>query len=331
MSVRALLGAIKPRWRAGDWVEVRSAPEILATLDESGRMAGMPFMPEMLQYCGKRFRVASSAHKGCDTIGSYTNRRIEDAVHLADVRCDGSAHDGCQQGCLMWWKSAWLKPVDGGTAQAAPPAPPADAETARRIEALQRQTRAPAGESDAAGIRYCCQNTELLAFSEWMRWWDPRQYLKDLLSGNVKPGTFIRYALIAGFNAVWRRVSRNPMHPYKSGTARGKLPDDSLNLQPGELVQVRSRDEILKTLDGKRGYLGLSFDVEMEPFCGKTYRVLRRVERLIDERTGRMVRIKRDCIVLEGVTCGGCLSRNRMFCPRAIYPYWRELWLRRVS
>ncbi len=43
--------------RAGDWVEVKSADEILATLDAQGCYEALPFMPEMLQYCGRRFRV----------------------------------------------------------------------------------------------------------------------------------------------------------------------------------------------------------------------------------------------------------------------------------
>ena len=42
-------------YRAGDWVEVKSAKEILATLDDKGRLDHLPFMPEMLQFCGKRF------------------------------------------------------------------------------------------------------------------------------------------------------------------------------------------------------------------------------------------------------------------------------------
>ena len=31
---------------AGDWVEVRNREEILRTLDKSGRMQGLPFMPQ---------------------------------------------------------------------------------------------------------------------------------------------------------------------------------------------------------------------------------------------------------------------------------------------
>jgi hypothetical protein len=42
--------------RAGDWVEVRTREEILSGLDENGRLEGLPFMPEMFNYCGQRFR-----------------------------------------------------------------------------------------------------------------------------------------------------------------------------------------------------------------------------------------------------------------------------------
>ena len=40
-------------YRAGDWAEVKSADEILASLDERGCLDGLPFMPEMLQYSDK--------------------------------------------------------------------------------------------------------------------------------------------------------------------------------------------------------------------------------------------------------------------------------------
>ena len=53
--------------RHGDVVEVASAAEILATLDEQGKLDGLPFMPEMLQYCGRRFTVDERAEKICDS------------------------------------------------------------------------------------------------------------------------------------------------------------------------------------------------------------------------------------------------------------------------
>ena len=46
-----------------------------------------------------------------------------------------------------------------------------------------------------------------------------------------------------------------------------------------------------------------------------------------------MIFLPKDCIVLEGATCLGHLSvtPNRLFCPRSIYAFWREIWLERVD
>src|SRR6478735_2986468 len=100
--------------RVGELVQVRSADEILATLDERGELDSLPFMPEMLRFCGKQFPVYRRADKACDTIDWAVLRRMENAVHLAQGRCDGSAHGGCQAGCLLYWKEAWLERVPAG-------------------------------------------------------------------------------------------------------------------------------------------------------------------------------------------------------------------------
>ena len=55
--------------KVGELVEVRSAEEIRATLDENGELDGLPFMPEMLAFCGRRLTVHKVAHKSCDYIG----------------------------------------------------------------------------------------------------------------------------------------------------------------------------------------------------------------------------------------------------------------------
>ena len=47
--------------------------------------------------------------------------------------------------------------------------------------------------------------------------------------------------------------------------------------------------------------------------------------------TGKMRKMSNDCIILDGVACGGCLSSHRLFCTRSIYSYWREVWLKRVD
>ena len=71
-------------------------------------------MPEMLAWCGKRLRVDKLALKLCDTIESTGMHRIRDAVHLEMSRCDGQAHGGCQAGCSIYWKEAWLKRIPAG-------------------------------------------------------------------------------------------------------------------------------------------------------------------------------------------------------------------------
>ena len=99
--------------KAGEWVEVRSQAEILETLDEQGRLENLAFMPEMLQYCGAEFRVYKRADKTCEYTQGWSIRRMKDSVHLEGLRCDGTGHDGCQAGCLIFWKEAWLKRAVG--------------------------------------------------------------------------------------------------------------------------------------------------------------------------------------------------------------------------
>jgi len=321
--------------RAGEWIEVRGIEEILATLDERHALDGLPFMPEMAQYCGRRFRVGKTAHKTCDTIQSYVIRSLSNAVHLEGLRCDGSAHEGCQARCLIFWKEAWLKRSPHGEqrigndhqrSDTSPPTVPAPA-----WEGLNRSTRR--GDIAPGEPRYRCQATDLLKATTTVRRrhrWNPAFYLKDLTSGNVGVRDFVVYGVRAAINA-FTRYWFGWRSPRLRGLATEATPTATLNLQPGELVQVRSKDEILKTLTPGMRNRGLWFDVEMVRYCDSRFRVLSRVERIIDEKTGRLMRLPNPCLILEGVVCSGCLSDNRMFCPRAIYPYWREVWLKRVG
>src|SRR5689334_15260267 len=97
--------------RVGTWVQVKTKAEILATLDKDGQLDGMPFMPEMLEFAGKRLQVVKRAHKTCDTVFPVRGRRVADSVHL-DTRCSGQAHGGCDAGCVLFWKTAWLTPLN---------------------------------------------------------------------------------------------------------------------------------------------------------------------------------------------------------------------------
>jgi len=311
----------------GDLVEVLGPGQILATLDDQGALGGLPFMPEMAALCGQRFTVDRRADRVCDTVHYTGSRRLSDAVLLDDLRCNGSGHDGCQAECRFFWKEEWLRRVRPET----PPAPTfPQGDLAALVERCARNTRVP-GPVNGEGLRYRCQATELVEATTPLRRWDPRPYLKDLASGNVRFLDFVRYVAIAAFNAVMRMHWRGRPYPYIRGLAEGPTPNDVLNLQPGEMVQVRSKNEIMRTINENQKNRGLWFDVEMVPYCDRTFQVLRRVETIINEKTGKMMRLPNACLVLADVTCGGCLSQHRLFCPRGIYPFWREVWLKRVG
>ncbi len=106
-----------------------------------------------------------------------------------------------------------------------------------------------------------------------------------------------------------------------------RTPKEELGLQPGEWVQVKSKQDISATLDQGGRNRGLEFPVYMLPFCGRRFRVKKRVQRLILETTGEMREIK-DTVILEGVTCDGYGRWGG--CPRDAYHLWREIWLKRV-
>ena len=318
--------------KVGEWVEVKSAAEIIATLDPTGCLDGLPFMPEMLQFCGRRFKVYKSAHKTCDTIKDYVIRRMDATVHLGELRCDGSGHEGCQAGCLLYWKTAWLSPVAPPEGESPAPGEGAGVAQSPAWAALVPTTRVR-DQDPVAEPRYRCQATEVLAATREVRRrerWNPRFYFEDVTSGNVSLGTFFRYGLLAVLNAfVARWWNRRLTHVR--GAVVSKTPTVALDLQPGELVQVRSKREIEQTIDANKKNRGLFFDVEMLPYCENgTFSVRSRVDRIIDEKTGRLIKLPNPCLILDGATCSGLHSASRMFCPRHVYPFWREIWLKRV-
>ena len=347
----------KGKLSVGDWVEVRSKEEILSTLDGKGQLDGMPFMPEMLRYCGQRFQVYKRAHKTCDytTPYPYHTRRLEGTVHL-ETRCDGEAHGGCQAGCLLYWKQAWLKPVpatpekiDGvgsGTVYAASVAAPSTA----GCDESELWTRTQLSDPDEEAPTYSCQATQVHNATSPLAWWDLRQYFEDYGSGNVGLGRMVSGLIYstyyhlsqAGlgvgpamrwfydrFHVVWGGT----LFPRKPGLIPEGLPTPAatLDLQPGETVRVKAHQEILKTVDTGNRNRGMYWDAELVPYCGETHRVLKRVTRIIDERTGKMQEMKTPCIILDSVVCQARYSPCRMLCPKSMYPYWREVWLERVE
>ena len=167
-------------------MEIRSKEEILKTLDKNAQLDGLPFMPEMFAFCGKRLRVFKRAHKTCDTAtGDYKGRKMKRAVHLDGIRCDGQFHGGCEAGCLIFWKEAWLR--KSSDVRAGPKAEPSRREIqsdsvgtstpctdANVLSSTERKAPGEAG----GGPFYVCQATQLPAATEPLSSSDWKQYLR---------------------------------------------------------------------------------------------------------------------------------------------------------
>jgi 2-polyprenyl-6-methoxyphenol hydroxylase-like FAD-dependent oxidoreductase len=293
----------------GDRVVVRAASEILATLDAEGRLDAMPFMPEMLAYIGREMQVARRMERTC--VEGPGLRGLKDTVALEAVRCDGALHDGCQRGCMIMWKSAWLKPADQTTA--------IDPET--EAAALARLAALPTRIGDA----YTCQSTQLEAATHAL----PSLHLKELLSevrsGDLRPSGLGRIIYRAIVNRLRARIGLAELGLIVGQTA--KPSKGELGLQVGDWVRVKSQEEVRAALDSKSRNRGLTFEPEMTRYIGGVHCVSQVVERIIDEQKGKMVALDRT-VVLDKVYCEGLCNKA---CPRKNPLFWREAWLERVE
>jgi hypothetical protein len=304
----------------GEMVEVRSAEEILATLDSEGKFERVPFMPEMLAFCGRRFRVFKHADHTC-TDGEP--RCLKNTVHLAELRCDGSAHRNCQAKCLIFWKEVWLKRI----------APEQRSEGIKNedlrsdVAAVNRATFFLSRHVERSDGTMSCQASEIRSATCPLESTLPQYFgnvCRDFCTQRIgwpelsRLLTWISQKMIWLAFVWWARAPWNAKRYYKT-------PARNLHLQAGDLVKVRSAWEILRTLDGRGRNRGLRFTPEMFRYCGRKYRVLSRMERRIDEKGGQLIEFGNGCVLLENVVCRG----QRTFCSRTEYHYWREIWLER--
>jgi hypothetical protein len=305
-------------FRRGEVVAIRSLDEILATLDADAKLDGLPFMPEMVPFCGKSFRVFRRAEKTC--VEGIGLRSMNDTVFLDGLRCDGSAHGGCQRGCLFFWKEAWLRRNDEcgmmndeltDTVQSA-------------IHHSSFITHHSSQLPTTSGDLYYCQSTELAGATGEFTLGKLQTYLHDLRLGELSWRRFGYLLWLALTNRVWRLLHGRGF--YQITGEQKKTLSEELNLQPGELVEIKSPAEIEATLDAKGRNRGLSFEPEMALHCGRRYRVATPVRSIIAEENGKMVQLS-NTVILEGLVCEGICVKN---CPRANFLYWREIWLKRV-
>jgi hypothetical protein len=299
----------------GDLVEVKPWAEIRATLDERGCLEELPFMPEMIEMCGRRARVLRCMHRLFDYRKTRRMRHLRGAVLLVGTVCDGSTHGGCEATCHTIWKSAWLRRVERSLGAADTTQSPQDSHSPGDAAVLLFGTRAP---------RYACQLTQLHAASQPVGAWSARNFVRPLVSGNVAPAAFVVGWLTHLFNEL-QHLRQGVAFPAFEVTAVDGEPPDA-HLEAGDQVVVRSSAEIRATLDDRFIHRGLGFEQDMLKHCGHRYRVKAEVRKLIDIVTGEMRTMKTPAYILDDIRFSG---ERQQFNSQQEPLFWRSAWLRR--
>ena len=181
-------------------------------------------------------------------------------------------------------------------------------------------------KTKTAPDRYFCQSTELVRATKPLSLMQRlRICLDDVRFGNVGVFEMIRLILLPLF---WKTCHKYIIPRHVVGPLT-RTPLMKLGLQPGELVEVKSKEEITQTLNNKGFNRGLRYDHGLNQFCGSRHHVRDRLDRMIIESTGKMVRLE-GTVTLED-SCCTCRKTALGGCPRKDLVYWREAWLKRVN
>jgi len=119
--------------------------------------------------------------------------------------------------------------------------------------------------------------------------------------------------------------ARSRGDPSPRTAAQGYAP--AVPFKEGDLVRVRSREEVISTLDPFKELKGCAFLAEMYQYCGTQQSVLKSMQRFMDERDYK-VKKARGVILLENVICSGTPTFGP--CDRCCFLFWREEWLEKI-
>lgn len=161
-----------------------------------------------------------------------------------------------------------------------------------------------------------------------MEQYDTEDCQRDSLPTATWPVSQVRRKLRVFWWYLLRRELRQKLMPVEHVPAAPPTTAERvLNLEVGEWVRVKSREEIDATLDSEHKFRGLRFTPEMYDFCNQPLMVMRKVEQIRVEHHG--LRHIRNTVILDGAICQGGSQGGSLGCDRACYHFWREVWLER--
>lgn len=100
-----------------------------------------------------------------------------------------------------------------------------------------------------------------------------------------------------------------------------------LDLRAEEWVEVHSPEEIKCTLGEDSAFDRTIFMHGMWKYCEKKFQVLKRIEKILDHRSSKMLKLK-NTVILKGIYCEKDPT-HFMDCDQTCFYYWKEAWLKR--
>lgn len=160
----------------------------------------------------------------------------------------------------------------------------------------------------------------------------------ELATGTIKPAQDslvlrLKAMLARPWNTVvkkWLKQAYATSEEWRGPTVAPLPAQDSLGRVPlakGDRVRVRSREEILATLNPFNELKGCAFLPQMYEYCGTEQRVFRYMQRFLDERDYKMKKA-RGVVLLENSFCNGTIVFGG--CDRSCFLFWREEWLEKL-
>ena len=104
----------------------------------------------------------------------------------------------------------------------------------------------------------------------------------------------------------------------------------SAKFKENELVRVRSKEEIITSVDAHDKLCSNLFVDQILDYCGNVFKVQKIVYNYFDEHKFRMFRVIEPLYFLDGLICNGEGEKFECRCDRSCYLLWHEKWLEKV-
>jgi hypothetical protein len=97
----------------------------------------------------------------------------------------------------------------------------------------------------------------------------------------------------------------------------------------GDLVRIKSKEMILKSVYPSGRSDGCPFTKQMWNYCGNVHTVLKVVESFFDERRKRSFQPRSTIYILQNVICDGRFDHGPV-CDHSCFLMWHQDWLDKV-